>query len=96
VKKAMPEALAVFLAPPSWEDLEARLVGRGTETPEVMRRRLETARTEMAARDDFDQVVVNSELESACSELVSLLVGTTPGRHDPSGQTRSRTTSQHD
>jgi guanylate kinase len=96
VKKAMPEALAVFLAPPSWEDLRARLIGRGTETPEVMRRRLETARVEMAAQNDFDRVVVNSELESACSELVSLLVGTAPGRHDPAGQTRSRTTSQHD
>lgn len=79
VKTAMPEALTVFLAPPSWEDLEARLVGRGTETPEVIRRRLDTARIEMAAQDDFDEVVVNSRLESACTELVSLLVGTAPG-----------------
>jgi guanylate kinase len=79
IKRAMPEALTVFLAPPSWEDLEARLVGRGTETPEVMRRRLETARTEMAAQDDFDEVVVNRRLESACAELVSLLVETAPG-----------------
>jgi guanylate kinase len=69
----------VFLAPPSWEDLEARLIGRGTETPEVIRRRLDTARVELAAQDDFDAVVVNSQLESACSELVSLLVGTAPG-----------------
>ncbi len=79
VKKAMPEAIAVFLAPPSWEDLEARLVGRGTETPEVIRRRLDTARIELAAQADFDEVVVNSRLESACAELVSLLVGTAPG-----------------
>jgi guanylate kinase len=79
VKKAMPEALTVFLAPPSWEDLETRLVGRGTETPEAIRRRLDTARTEMAAQNDFDAVVVNSRLESACAELVSLLVGTAPG-----------------
>lgn len=79
VKKAMPEAVTVFLAPPSWEDLRARLVGRGTETPEVIRRRLDTARVEMAARGDFDEVVVNSRLESACAELVSLLVGTAPG-----------------
>ena len=96
VKQAMPEALTVFLAPPSWEDLEARLVGRGTETPEVMQRRLETARTEMAARDGFDRVVVNRRLESACAELVSLLVGTAPDRHDPAGQTRSQTTSTQD
>jgi guanylate kinase len=78
IKSAMPEAVAVFLAPPSWEDLESRLIGRGTETPEVIRRRLDTARTEMAAQGDFDEVVVNSRLESACAELVSLLVGTAP------------------
>lgn len=74
VKKAMPEALTVFLAPPSWEDLESRLIGRGTETADVIRRRLDTARVELAAQGDFDVVVVNSRLESACAELVSLLV----------------------
>jgi guanylate kinase len=74
VKQAMPEALSVFLAPPSWDVLESRLTGRGTETPEVIRRRLATARAELAAQDDFDRVVVNSQLESACAELVSLLV----------------------
>ena len=75
VKKAMPEVITVFLAPPSWDELESRLSGRGTETPEVMARRLATARAELAAQDDFDKVVVNSQLESACAELVSLLVG---------------------
>ena len=79
VKHAMPEAITVFLAPPSWETLEARLIGRGTETPEVIERRLATARTELAAQDDFDAVVVNSQLDSACAELVSLLVGQAPG-----------------
>ena len=78
VKRALPEALSVFLAPPSWEDLEARLRARGTETPEVMRRRLDTARVELAAQKDFDVVVVNGRLESACAELVSLLVGSAP------------------
>ncbi len=78
VKATLPEVVAVFLAPPSWEALEARLVGRGTETPEVRERRLATARAELAAQDDFDVVVVNSQLESACAELVSLLVGTAP------------------
>lgn len=82
VKKAMPEALTVFLAPPTWADLEARLVGRGTETPEVIQRRLDTARIELAAQPDFDAVVVNSQLESACAELVSLLVGTAPEARD--------------
>ncbi|ULE32764.1 guanylate kinase [Mycobacterium sp. IDR2000157661] len=74
VKAAMPEALTVFLAPPSWQVLETRLSGRGTETPEIMARRLATAKAELAAQDDFDSVVVNSDLESACAELVSLLV----------------------
>jgi len=75
VKKAMPEVITVFLAPPSWEELESRLSGRGTETADVMARRLATARAELAAQADFDKVVVNSQLESACAELVSLLVG---------------------
>lgn len=78
VKKAMPESLTVFLAPPSWEALEQRLVGRGTETPEAIARRLTTARAELAAQDEFDVVVVNSQLESACAELLSLLVGNAP------------------
>ncbi len=74
VKRSMPEVITVFLAPPSWEELESRLAGRGTESPEAMARRLATARAELAAQDDFDEVVVNSQLESACAELVSLLV----------------------
>uniref|UniRef100_UPI003D8EFBF6 guanylate kinase n=1 Tax=Gordonia sp. B7-2 TaxID=3420932 RepID=UPI003D8EFBF6 len=71
----LPEATTVFLAPPSWDDLVARLTGRGTESPEAIERRLNTARTEMAARDEFDHVIVNSEVDRAASELVSLLVG---------------------
>ena len=78
VKKAMPEAITVFLAPPNWEALEQRLLDRGTETPAVMARRLTTARAELAAQHEFDVVVVNSQLESACAELVSLLVGKAP------------------
>jgi guanylate kinase len=78
IKRALPESVTVFLAPPSWEALEARLRRRGTETPEVMSRRLTTARAELAAQQDFDEVVVNSQLESACEELIALLVGTAP------------------
>jgi guanylate kinase len=78
VKKAMPEAITVFLAPPSWEALQQRLIGRGTETPESMARRLATAEAELAAQGEFDVVVVNSRLDSACSELVTLLVGNAP------------------
>jgi guanylate kinase len=78
IKRVMPEALTVFLAPPSWAALEARLTGRGTESADVMQRRLATAREELAAQDDFDAVVVNSELESACAELIALLGETAP------------------
>ncbi|MGY4099216.1 guanylate kinase [Nocardia sp. R16R-3T] len=76
VRKAMPEALLVFLAPPSWEELVSRLNARGTESPEVIARRLETARTELAACDEFDIVIVNDEVTSACEQLVSLFVST--------------------
>lgn len=78
VKAALPDAVTVFLAPPDWETLKGRLTGRGTEAPEAIRRRLETARTELAAQDRFDVVVVNSQLENACTELVSLLVDAAP------------------
>ena len=78
VKAALPDAITVFLAPPSWAELEQRLAGRGTETPEVMARRLATAEAELAAQGEFDVVVVNNQLESACAELVSLLQGNAP------------------
>jgi guanylate kinase len=78
VKHALPEALSVFLAPPSWDALKQRLIGRGTETPDVIARRLTTAEAELAAQGEFDVVVVNNQLDSACAALVSLLVGNTP------------------
>jgi guanylate kinase len=75
VRKAMPEALLVFMAPPSWDVLVQRLTGRGTETEDVVARRLETARVELAAQDEFDTVIANEDVSRACDELVSLLVG---------------------
>ncbi|WP_408015931.1 guanylate kinase [Rhodococcus chondri] len=75
VRAAMPEAVLTFLAPPSWDVLVERLTGRGTETQDVVTRRLETARTELAAKDEFDTVVVNDDVDRAVDELVSLLVG---------------------
>ncbi|HHX85646.1 MAG TPA: guanylate kinase [Actinomycetales bacterium] len=75
IRESMPEGRTVFLSPPSWEVLEGRLRGRGTEPQDVVTRRLETARVEMDARDEFDDVVVNDELETAVEQLVSLLVG---------------------
>jgi guanylate kinase len=73
VRAAMPEALLVFLAPPSWDELVRRLVGRGTEPADVIARRLETAQVELAARSEFDAVLVNDEVGSAADRLVALM-----------------------
>lgn len=77
VRKTMPDALFVFLAPPSWEELVRRLVGRGTETPEERERRLQTAREELAAEQEFDVTLVNTDVRAVCEELLSL-TGLTP------------------
>jgi guanylate kinase len=73
VKARWNGARFVFLAPPSWEELVRRLVGRGTESPEQQARRLQTAAEEMSARDEFDHVIVNAEVGQAVEELVGLL-----------------------
>ena len=73
VRQAMPDAQFVFLAPPSWEEMVHRLVGRGTETPEQQQRRLETAKLELAAQSEFDHTVVNDTVERAAAELVALM-----------------------
>ncbi|MBC9735101.1 guanylate kinase [Nocardioides marmotae] len=73
VRRTMPEALFVFLKPPSWEELVRRLVGRGTETEEERERRLETARAELAAESEFDTTIVNHEVHAAANELVALM-----------------------
>jgi guanylate kinase len=73
VKEAMPEALLVFLLPPTWEELVRRLVGRGTESAEEQARRLDTAKVELAAQDEFDVKVVNHEVGQAAREVVELL-----------------------
>ena len=73
VRASMPEALLVFLAPPSWDELVRRLVGRGTEAAEVITRRLETAQVELAAESEFDATVVNASVEGAAADLVSLM-----------------------
>ncbi len=75
VRRSMPEALFVFLKPPSWEELVNRLVGRGTETEEERTRRLETAVEELAAESEFDVTVVNTEIHVAGEELVALTKG---------------------
>jgi guanylate kinase len=73
VRETMPEALFVFLAPPSWDELVRRLVGRGTESEEERARRLETARVELAAEAEFDVTIVNTEVHAAVAELVTLM-----------------------
>ena len=73
VKESMPEANFVFLAPPSWDEMVRRLVGRGTESPEEQQQRLETAKLELAAESEFDHTVVNDDVRRAAEELVSLM-----------------------
>jgi guanylate kinase len=73
VRDSMPEALFVFLEPPSWEELVRRLVGRGTEDEAERERRLATARLELAAQAEFDVSIVNREVHAAAEELVALM-----------------------
>lgn len=77
VRRSMPDALFVFLAPPSWDELVRRLVGRGTETAEERERRLATAREELAAEREFTKTIVNDEVHRATDELVQCM-GLTP------------------
>jgi len=80
VKAALPSAVLVFLLPPTWEELVRRLTGRGTEDPAEQARRLETAKVELAAQDEFDYRVVNTEVGQAAREVVEL---TTVSSHRP-------------
>ena len=73
VRETMPEALFVFLKPPSWDELVRRLVGRGTESAEERALRLDTARLELAAEAEFDVTIVNHEVHAAADELVALM-----------------------
>lgn len=73
VRRAMPEAFFVFLAPPSWAELERRLVGRKTDQADAVARRLDAAKVELDAAEEFDAVVVNDVVERAADELVDLI-----------------------
>lgn len=73
VKAAMPEAILVFLLPPSWEELVRRLESRGTEDAAEQSRRLETARTEVDAQDEFDEKIVNDDVDRAAEAVVHLM-----------------------
>ena len=82
VRETMPDALFVFLAPPSWEELVRRLVGRGTEGDEERARRLDTAVAELAAEAEFDVTIVNHEVHDAAEQLVTLMTASAPVRRD--------------
>ncbi|WP_201761084.1 MULTISPECIES: guanylate kinase [Nonomuraea] len=80
VRRSMPEALLIFLTPPSWEELEKRLRGRGTEPEDVIARRLAAGRIEMAAESEFDLTLVNTSVQDVCRRLIALMT-------DPQGVT---------
>jgi guanylate kinase len=73
VRAAMPDALLVFLAPPSWEVLAGRLTGRGTEDELIIAQRLARARVELAAASEFDVTLVNDDVRRVCERLVALM-----------------------
>ncbi len=73
VKRRLPDALLVFLVPPSFEELERRLRGRGTEDDEAVAHRLRTARQEVAQQEAFDVVVVNDDLDRCVEEVLALI-----------------------
>jgi guanylate kinase len=73
VRESMPEAQLVFLAPPGWDELVRRLTGRGTEAPDVIERRLEAAKVELAAESEFDTTLVNTSVEDVARELLALM-----------------------
>jgi guanylate kinase len=73
IRRTMPEALQIFIAPPSADVLRTRLVGRGTDDPEEVEARLRTARAELGAQDEFGEVVVNDRLDDAVDKLEGIV-----------------------
>ena len=73
VKQHLEDATTIFVAPPSWEELERRLLGRGTEGAEEREKRLQTARTELAAQEEFDVILINDDVERTAAALASAL-----------------------
>ncbi len=73
IRRAVPDALLVFLAPPSWDELVRRLTGRGTESPAEIENRLRVARQELDAEAEFDVTLVNTSVTAVADELLALL-----------------------
>ena len=74
VKRRMPECVSVFILPPSFEELEHRLRGRGTETPEKIERRLAAAKAEMAHAPQYDYQIINDDLDAAYARLREVFI----------------------
>jgi guanylate kinase len=85
IRETLPQAMQVFIAPPSVEDLRERLEGRGSDSPDQIARRLEVATSELAAQEEFACVVKNDDLERATQELVDLAATMC----DPDGRRRT-------
>jgi guanylate kinase len=83
VRELMPEALLVFLLPPSFDELERRLRGRGSESEERLRERLDTARWELQQEPWFDERVVNDDVDRAVNEVAAIIEGSRSSRSDP-------------
>jgi len=77
VRESMPDCVTIFILPPSLTELERRLRDRGTDTPEVIERRLRDARSDMAHWDEFDHVIINDDLDDAIVALEAILAGDT-------------------
>lgn len=75
VRKNAPDAILVFIEPPSWQELENRLLNRGTESSDLVERRLARAKEELKAASEFDFVLINTQVEQVVHELVSLAIG---------------------
>jgi guanylate kinase len=73
IKRQLPDAVTVFVAPPSMDELERRLAGRNTDSPEMIRDRLKIARDELDAQTMFDHVIVNYDADAAAQELASII-----------------------
>ena len=84
VRKSFPDGYQIFLAPPSFDELERRIRGRGTDSEDAIQRRLTRAREELQAQSEFDAVVINDDLDQALRQLERLMALTGP-RHKKSG-----------
>ena len=80
IKESCPDCVSIFIAPPSYEELRLRLIGRGTESPEVIAERLKTAEKELQHEHLFDYVVVNDDVERAAKEVLSIIASVKASR----------------